>query len=173
MSASVPPERKTRHWLWYFILLTALTAIAITVQISYNRSRLPTLEQAQAAAERWRTKGPIDYDLEFTKEIYGGDKELYKVKVRGGKVVESTRNGVPEQERLFRYRDARAMLNDVEEFIRTDVEAAEKGIARPYIRAEFDRELGYVRHFVRSVNAQRERVEINATLKPVALPRQS
>jgi hypothetical protein len=174
------PARQGRAWIWFFTILVVLTIAAITIQIWYNSQQQLTAEQLAAAQRLWKEKGPADYDLEYTKKVIDAT-EVYHVKVRKGQVVSSTRDGQPEEERLYHYRDIPHLFGDIEEFWRQDHPEGQNGqegqppnragevhSPRVFATAVFDPEDGHVLHYVRSVASKRERVEITVELRRVA-----
>src|SRR5688572_17196488 len=85
------------RWVWYFILLLVLTAVAIVAPYLYNLSQQLKPEQVREAVERWARNGPADYDLIQKEKVdrKGEESTLsnYEVKVRKGELVELRLNG--------------------------------------------------------------------------------
>jgi len=157
----VPTERRrSRGWLWFFVILIALTITSITVQISFNLSQQLTQQKLEAARAHWREAGPRDYDLEYTIEKIGS-KETFQVQVRDSKVVASTRDGQPEEPRLFRYRDMLYLFTLMEDFLEHDTQP---GMPRTFASAIFDQADSHVIRYVRSVKSTLERQEIKTRL---------
>ena len=149
------PQRN-RGWIWFFVILGCLTAAAIVVQVWFNVQQQLTPELLTAARRKWADKGPRDYDLEYQfKKIDSTD--TYQVQVRSGKVILSIENGQLEPERLFHYRDMRALFTFIEEFLDQD---RQPGRPRTYVTASFDSNDGHLLHYTRSVMSKRERQEI-------------
>jgi|GEM_PF-1339900 len=149
------PQRN-RGWVWFFVILGCLTVAAIVVQVWFNVQQQLTPELLAAARQKWAEKGARDYDLEYQfKKIDSTDR--YQVQVRGGKVVLSIENGQLEPERLFHYRDMRALFTFIEEFLDQD---RQPGKPRTYVTASFDANDGHLLHYTRSVMSKRERQEI-------------
>jgi hypothetical protein len=169
MSVVATPRRPARPWLWYFVVLTILSVTAAAIQVWYARGRILTLEKLQVAEQRWRTNGPASYDLNYTTARQAEPPDEFHVQVRKGKVVSVTCNGKPVEERLYRYSSMPALFSFIEDYMRQDDEAAKEGKRRPYAYGDFHPELGYVRRFVRSVNAG-DRVEIRTEFTPVPDP---
>ncbi len=152
-------RRPARPWLWYFVFLTVLSIIAVAIQVWYARGRILTLAKLQAAEKLWQENGPASYDLKYTMTRQALVPDEYHVQVRKGKVVSVTRNGNPVEERLYHYSTMPALFSFIEDYLRLDDEAAKEGQHRPYVFGDFNPQLGYLRCFVRSVNAN-DRVEI-------------
>lgn len=161
------PTVSRRSWIWFFVILVVLTATSIGIQIWYNQGRQLTMEKLKDAQAKWKEHHIRDYDLEYTAKKGESGDEVYQVRVRGGKVVEVVRNGKPLEERLHHYHDMPALFGFIEDYLRLDDEAAKNGTRRPFLMGDFHPELGYLRRFVRSVNATRERIEIIVSFKLV------
>jgi hypothetical protein len=154
--------RQGRAWIWFFAVLIVLTLTGITVQIWYNARQQLTWEQLIGAEQLWKQKGPPDYDLDYTiKKI--GSTDVYHVQVRNGQVVSATCNDQPLPERSYHYQDMPHLLGFIEEFWRQDHPESEPA-PRVYATATFDPQDGHLLHYVRSVTAKRERVEITVEL---------
>jgi hypothetical protein len=161
------PQRN-RGWIWFFVILGCLTVAAIVVQVWFNVQQQLTPELLAAARQKWTEHGPRDYDLEYQfKKIDSTD--TYQVQFRGGKVILSIENGQLEPERLFHYRDMRALFTFIEEFLDQD---RQPGRPRTYVTASFDAKDGHLLHYARSVMgvmSKRERQEITVLkLQPMS-----
>jgi hypothetical protein len=120
------------------------------------QGRLPPLTQAEfdAAQERWRENGPLDYDLRVV--LSGSQTGTIHVEVRNGRTTAMTRNGVaPEQRRTW---DVWTVPGQFE-MIAVELAAASdpdadfggaKG-SQMILRAEFDPHYGYPRKYQRIV----------------------
>src|SRR5262249_54022783 len=127
---------RRRGWVWFFVILAVLAAIAVTIQIWYgNRSQL-TPEQLARAEALWRARGPANYDMSYTVRKLNGD-ENYAVKVRNGRAISVHCNDQLVEERLFRYSEMPALFSFIEEFMQQD---SEPGKPRTFVRATFDPE---------------------------------
>jgi Family of unknown function (DUF6174) len=168
MSVVAASRRPARPWLWYFVILTVLSVVAVTIQVWYARGRVLTLDKVLAAEQLWRTNGPASYDLKYTTRK-GDTTDEYHVQVRQGKVVSLTCNGKPVEERLYRYSTMPALFSFIEEFMRQDDEAAKEGKRRPYAFGDFNPEMGYLRRFAHGQNASNG-VEIRTEFTPVNDP---
>lgn len=160
--------RRSRTWLWYFLILVALTALSLTILIRYNLGKQLKPEQLEQARALWREKGSLDYDLEYTKTLEtetGTETERYASQIRGGQVVSAERNGQPLEKRQYIYQDMPALFMDVEGFLQ---EAAKPGSPRTYLVATFDATDGHLTHLVRRVMGTARRLQVNVTLTPVA-----
>ena len=150
--------RRSRGWIWFFVILGILTATAITIQL-LNAPQQLTPELFAEARKKWNEKGPRDYELEYVlKKIDSADK--YQVEVRDGIVVSALRNGEVEEERLFRYASMRSLLGFIEDYLEQD---RQPGQPRTYVTASFDPDDGHLLHYTRSVMSRRERQEIIVT----------
>jgi len=149
--------------MWFFGLLVLLTIVAISIQVWYNLGQQLTSQKLEGARELWKRGGLRDYDMEYTiKKIDGS--ETYNVQVRQGKVVSASRDGHPEETRLYRYRDMPALFGFLEDFLAQDTQPA---APRTFATASFDPQDGHLIHYVRSVMSTRERQEINVQLRRV------
>lgn len=154
------PSRRSRHWIWFFVVLGVLAVIGVTVPVAYNLSRQLKPEQLADARAKWNACRPRDYDLKYIKKgIVNG---TFEVQVRGGKVVAATLDGRPLEERLFAAHDMNGLFDDIERFLEMD---ASPGSPRAFMVAQFDERDGRLLHFVRS--AARQRIQIDVQLQPV------
>lgn len=168
MSAVPTPRGRARPWLWYFVLLTVLSVVAVSIQLWYARGRVLTMEKVLAAEQLWRANGPASYDLNYTTRK-GDVTDTYQVQVRKGKAVSVLCNGKPVEERLNRYSTMPALLSFIEDYMRMDDEAAKEGKRRPYAFGDFNPEMGYVRRFAHGQNAVNG-IEIRTEFTPVSDP---
>jgi hypothetical protein len=89
-------ERRSWGWIVFFVILTALCVVAITLPIVYNLGQQLRQEALDEARLRWREHGPDDYDLTFSVYIDRDRQPLrHLVLVRHGKAVFSTCEGEP------------------------------------------------------------------------------
>lgn len=158
-----PAPRRNSGWVWYLVVLFVLTVAAITTLVTFNLRQQLRPEQLAAAKALWKEKGPRDYDLEYTKQVQ--QTELFRSRVRDGKVVAATRNGQPLEERLYRYSSVPGLFSDIERFLEID---AEPGRPRTFTVASFNGQDGHPLRYVRRVMGSTERVEITVKLTPVA-----
>ncbi|HZY84552.1 MAG TPA: hypothetical protein VFE78_06960 [Gemmataceae bacterium] len=195
---SAPAARRPRRWVGFFLLLAVVAAAAGVTPVIYNLRLQLTPEQAAQARERWRERGPRDYDLRCTEKLLRGgaeERNEYVVLVRGGRAVALGVNG-----ELLRLEGAGPALGPVVRALPGDADApagvgplfdrietalrqdAAEG-RRTYATATFDPHDGHPVRYVRRVRATGERVEWNCTLarpgelkpdlpaRPSALPR--
>lgn len=155
--------RRSRKWIWFFALLVPLAVVAIAIPILFNRSQLLTREKLEAARARWKERGPQDYDLEYVKR--GSVAGTYVVQVRAGKVVRAELDGRPLEPRLYLTCDVEALFDDIDRFLEID---AQPGSPRTFTVAQFDPADGHPLHYIRSVTATRQRIEITVQLRPPA-----
>src|SRR5947209_14393116 len=78
-------RKPSRGWIWYFVIVAALTVLATTILVVYNLRQQLRPEQLAAARPLWEQKRPPDYVLTYTKK--GGATGTFIVTVRKGKVV--------------------------------------------------------------------------------------
>jgi hypothetical protein len=141
--------QKNHGWIWFFVVVFGLGVAAVGSLIVYNLSQQLKLEQLQEARRLWKEKGWRSYQLTYTiKRGIEASKDSYVVRVRNGKVVSSSVNGIPEEKRLFGARGMEALLDDIERFFDLD---AKPGQRRTFTRAIFDKNTGAVKWYVRNV----------------------
>src|SRR5262249_30657728 len=129
----------------------------------YNRNQQLTREQLEAARALWKQNGPRDYDLRYTKQ--GDATGTFDVQVRDGKVVDAKLDSRELERRLYATVDMPALFDDLERFLELD---SQPNRPRVFAVASFDRTDGHLMHYVRSVSALRQRVEITVELRPVS-----
>lgn len=160
--------RRSRTWIWYFLILVALTALSLTILIWYNLGKQLKPEQLEKARALWKEKGPRDYDLDYTKILEtpesGTETERFAVKVRSGQVILAERNGQPLEKHQYIYYDMSGLFMDVDGFLQ---EAAKSGSPRTYLVATFDASDGHLLQLVRRVMGTGRRLQINVTLTPM------
>jgi hypothetical protein len=154
--------RKSRGWIWYFVILAILAAAAVTVMIVYNLQQQLKPEQLGAARELWAREGPADYDLDFTES--GNVANSYRVEVRGGKVLAATCDGRPLEPRLYRYNDVPGLFDQVEGFLERDRQPHQP---RTFTKAVFDARDGHLVRYIRRVMGTTQRLEINVRFRAV------
>ncbi len=93
MSVS-PPRKRSRRWVPFFLVLTALATTGVILPIVYNLGQQLRPEQLDEARRRWNEVGPRDYDLTFSIQF---DRDLlaqrHIVLVRQGQVVYASCEG--------------------------------------------------------------------------------
>lgn len=157
------PPRRSRTWIWFFLILVILTTLSLTILIRYNRGQQLTRQQLDEARALWQHQGPHDYDLDYTKS--SSVTERYRIQVRHGKVVAALRDGKPMEERLYSYYDMQGLFDALEGFLQED---AKPGSPRTYMVASFDGRDGHLIQLVRRVMGTTQRLEIHVILTPVA-----
>ena len=75
------PPKKSRTWVWYFIVLAVLTATSVTILVTFNLRQQLKPEQLAAAKALWKEKGPRDYTMTY-RQMVGGEPETFVVVVR-------------------------------------------------------------------------------------------
>jgi len=157
---AIPPVKKNRRWIWFFVVVFTLAFLATVTLVVFNLQQQLTPEQLAAARKLWSEKGPRDYTMTYTTRV-NEDTNLnhYWVKVRGGKVVASKFNGNPQSSELLHYRGMDGRFDDMERFMIKD---SEQGSPKVFVRAIFDgQNASALRSYVRRVMGGRQRVEIN------------
>jgi hypothetical protein len=149
---------KNHGWIWFFVVVIGLGIAAMASLIVYNLSQQLKPEQLADARRLWKEKGWRSYQLSYTiRRGIEASSDAFVVRVRGGRVVSSTVNGLPEEKRLFGARGMEALFDDIERFLELD---ARPGQPRTFTRAIFDNNTGALRSYVRRVMGGKERTEI-------------
>jgi hypothetical protein len=163
MSTSPPP--RNRRWIWFFVVVFVLTAVATIIgRISIARQQLKP-EQLAAAEARWQAKGPRDYHLTYTIAKLNSADERYVVEVRGGKAVAAAVDGRPEDIERLRYYGMTSLYDYIQGFLDEDAKPDSPGA---FVTADFGETDGRLRNYRRSVRSRRERVEIkDVKVEPV------
>lgn len=145
-----------RGWIWYFVVLGALTLLATSVLVVYNLRQQLKPEELEAARHTWKNHGLRDYHLVYTIRINEEpNADRYEVWVVGGRATRVLVNG-REDDRLHWYG-----MEKLFGYIETNLERdGNKGQPRSYTRAIFDHGTGALRWYVRRVMGSRERVEM-------------
>jgi len=150
--------KRSRTWIWFFLTVIVLSAIAVTALIVYNLGQQLQPAELLAARKLWADHGPKSYRLVYAKKRGDGVPETIVVHVRHGATEFVTIDGREVVEpRQFVFFGMDAMLDDIERFLQFD---REEGRPRTFLRAAFDPKDGHVRNFVRRVMGSRERVEL-------------
>jgi hypothetical protein len=150
--------KKSRRWIWYFVILFILATLASVVLVVFNLQQQLKPEQLAAARALWKERGPADYTLSYTTQVNEEAKDHYWAKVRDHKVVESRYNGEPEPPERRGYRGMEGLFDFMERFMKIDTEP---GSPKTFVRAIFDdQKTGGLRWYVRRVMGGRQRVEI-------------
>jgi hypothetical protein len=159
------PRRRSRAWIWFFVILGILTATAITIEVWYNVQQQLTPERLAEARKKWSANGPASYHLEYTLSRIG-NTDKYEVEVRGGKVAWAMCNGQLDEERQLHYRDMPALFRFIQDYLEQD---GQPGQPRTYATATFAPDDGHLLHYTRSVMSKRERQEFLITsFRPIA-----
>jgi hypothetical protein len=150
------PPRPRRSWIWFFVAVSILSVIFISVEIWFNLQQQLTPEKLAEAQQLWKAQGPHSYDMRY--EIKKPDStDEYAVEVRNGTVVSVMRNGQPLEKRLFRYSSVPSLFNFIDEFLEQD---RKPDSPRAFEVATFDPQDGHLLHYVRSVARTRQQQEI-------------
>ncbi|MCS6850222.1 MAG: hypothetical protein NZ700_03515 [Gemmataceae bacterium] len=157
-----------RRWVWFFVTLVLLAAIAISVQVVFSRAQQLRQADLDAAWQLWKEKGPANYRLQFTQR--SGSTETYTSWVRGGRVqAVVAQPGRPEEgrpkrrlpPRLYSYYDMPALFDSIDQFLKLD---RQPGSPRAYNRAIFDPHDGHLLYYRRSVSRTGQSVEIGSVV---------
>lgn len=160
---------RSRNWLWFFLILLALAVAAMGINWWYNLRQQLTMDQLAAATQRWKERGPADYDITVEKTISSaastGEPEVETImaRVRKGTVLDATLDGRPMERRLWPEYDMPAWFGYVEEFLQRDLAP---GAPRTFRTAVFDPATGAMQHFRRRVSGTRERQELKIRVAP-------
>lgn len=167
-------DTRGRDWVWFFLVLAVLGAVAVVVPIVYNLGLQLTPEQLAQARGRWSAAGPADYDLDYQQKVtvHGRTEEtIYRVSVRDRRVTAVFCNGeltllagsaeaaLGPWPRLLRgpsgALDVDGMFDEMEAEFRVDAGSPR----RPYVTATFDKRDGHPTRFVHRVRTTGERLE--------------
>ena len=169
MPEEVPRARQLRRFGCWLIVGTLLGG-AVTMAILRWRLADPTpaltAERFQAARQAWAEHAPQDYDLEVVVE--GPQPGTYRVSVRGGESVAASRNDQSlKQRRTFSTWSVPGMFGtigrDLEQIARRRAGNADRFTPDLTLRASFDQELGYPRHYLRMESGSTQDVSWEVT----------
>jgi hypothetical protein len=172
------PSSGRWRWVSFFVLLTVLAAVGVTLPIVYNLNQQLTPEQLRQAQQRWQANGPKDYDLTYAI-TYDRERlaERHVVLVRGGEVVFESCEGevvqmAPALSAAVGFplggaaegagRDVPSIFKHVETLL-SEANTAQR---RNFIVAVFDPREGYPRRFIRRVRGTKTREEWDVRLWP-------
>jgi hypothetical protein len=165
-SPSQCAPRRTRRWIWFFVLLAVLGLCAMIIPWVYNLSQQLRPEQLADARALWTQNRPIDYDLEYVAKeddrpgsnpLAGPDVESISLRVRKGQVESALRNGkavAPDELAQF---GVDALFDLIQRNLDND---GQPGQPRSYAHARFDKKDGHPIHYVRRALGSRQRMEI-------------
>src|SRR5262245_21712200 len=166
------PPRRNRRWVWFFAALAVFAVLAIGINLAWNLGEPVTPEQVQAARTKWVMSRPPDYDLHIVAvQANGSIKNIYDVRVRGGRVVEFKVNGrdpEPLQSRAEERRqremyDIDGLFDAVTDLMEQDRRAGRKA----FTRARFDKADGHLLLFQRQYQGRREQhIQVEMTRVP-------
>jgi hypothetical protein len=162
--------RRPRQWLWFFFFLATVPVALLGIEIWFNVQQQLTPEKLAEARARWEQNGPRDYVMEYEiKREYNPEPgtrapDKYTVRVRDGKVELVTgADGRPPKPGEFEYGTMDDLFDRVARQLEADRAAGGK---RPFVTATFDRRDRHIAHYVHSVSATRERLEVTVNLRP-------
>ncbi len=144
--------RRAGCWLVIGVLLGAAITMAILRWRFADPTPALTEESFRAARQQWAQRGPQDYDVEVV--VQGPQPGTYRVTVRGGASIAALRNGQPlAQQRTFGTWSVPGMFGtisrDLAQIERRRTGNADRLTPDLTLRASFDPELGYPRHYLR------------------------
>src|SRR5262245_8985137 len=149
-----------RRWIWYYVVLVILAAIAVATPWVINARQQLTEARVAKARALWRQHGPRDYNLEYTQQVDVEPRDTFKVEVRRGKVIAARCNGQPTMEPVW---TIDAMFDYIETALLEDREAGQ----RNYTVADFDPTDGRPIRYVRRVRSTHNRLEWRVRLERV------
>jgi len=156
---------RPRAWVWFFVLLAAMCAAAVTLPIVYNLSLQLRPEELAAARARWKASGPRDYDLQYQEKITQNGEQgetEWDVQVRDGKVAAVTCDGAALPAAEYPNLTVEGQFAEIEKGLELDLAA---GARKNYATAAFDLGDGHPTHYVRRVRGTGDRLEWNVNLK--------
>ena len=161
----------SHRWVWFFIVLIVLGAVALTVPFIYNLRAQLTPEQLADARALWAKNGPADYDLIYQERIDSGPVETFRIEVRGGKVLDVFRREGSEETKLAKEELSSAqrqaygvpeLFERIERYLDEDRAASR----RNYVTAAFDSKDGHPVRYVRRIAGTQKRLECVVQLLP-------
>jgi hypothetical protein len=164
-------QPKNRNWIWLFVVMFTLAALAAGINLTFNLRQQLTLEQITKAKATWEHFGPDDYDLIVRKDVTvagpeHGINDVLKVQVRKRTVTDFQFNGKPhEDRRLWSHYDMAGLFDWIERFAEMD---AQPKAPRTFCVGFFDLEDGHIIKYIRSVSGTGDRQELNIEFKKVA-----
>jgi hypothetical protein len=158
--------RRSVGWVWFFAILGTMLLVGISTEIWFNVNQQLQPEQLAEARQRWREKGSRDYRLiyevkeEVNPEPSGTVPVRYAVEVRNGKVTSVDK----PSGKFAMFGSMDELFDFVERTLNDDIA---RGGKRPFTVARFQKSDGHIVHYVHSIMATRERLEIRVELKPL------
>jgi hypothetical protein len=160
--------QKNYGWLWYFVIVFALSIAAAVVIAVFNLRQQLKPEQLAAAEQLWKRCGVANYVMVYTVKtdsLAGTRTDDYVVKVRSGHAYEALVNGLPQEQDRLIYYGMPKLFEYIDTFLEKD---AEPGKPKVFTRALFDPDSGALRWYVRRVMGSKDRVEI--TVESLEIP---
>ena len=164
-------QPKNRNWIWLFVVLFTLAALAVGINLTYNLRQQLTLEQITKAKATWERFGLEDYDLIVHKDVTvagseHGINDVLKVQVRKRMVTEFQFNGkLHEDRRLWSQYDMAGWFEWIERNAEMD---AQPKAPQAFCVGFFDLDDGHIIKYIRSVRATGDHQELKIELKKVA-----
>lgn len=161
------PPIKNRNWIWLFVVLFILSALAAGINLTYNMRQQLTPEQLANAKSMWERFGPESYDLIVRKDVAvpgsdGGIKDVIKVQVRNRMVTDMQINGRPAERRLWSQYDMAGWFDWIQRNM--DMDRQPKA-PRVFCIGQFDLDDGHPIKYIRSVSGSGDRQELTLELK--------
>lgn len=153
-----PP--RNRRWIWFFLVVVLLSALAIGVILGYNWILQLTPDQIKSAQTLWQERGPKNYDLHYVVVAKGSGSAVsntYQVEVRNGVVTWATLNKDPVDLEKRQNHSMTALLADVKTFLDVD---AQPDSPWAMSWARFDESDGHLLWYVRKTIGTRQAVKI-------------
>ena len=165
----MPGVQPARYrWVWFFVILGALTTGGIAANVWFNLNQQLTPEKLDKARRLWQEKGPADYRLDYTikrevnPDLAGTVPQNYTVQVRDGKtILVSTPDGRELKPGDAEFDSMDSLFDVIDRQLRMD---SDPGRPRAFVKAMFDGSDGHVTHYVHSVMRTRERLEVTVQL---------
>ncbi len=159
-------QPRNKNWIWLFVVMFSLAAIAAGINLTYNLKQQLTPEQLGNAKRLWEHTGLKDYDLVIKKDVAAGTdrsiKDVLRVTVRNRTVTDLQLNDQPLARRLWSQYDMDGWFGWLERNLEIDQQPK---ASRVFCVAHFDLEDGHIIKYVRSVRDTNERQELNIELK--------
>lgn len=143
------------------VKITAVAGLLIVVGVTWwMRSGMSPVTAARldAAEASWREAAIHHYDMRV--ETSGAQQGRYELEVRDGLLKSIERDGVPGTPADGAYWTVDGLFRT----LRRELQMAEEGAANTILLAEFDRERGFPRAFLRQVSGATRSVSVEVTL---------
>lgn len=150
---------------WRWIALGLALGLAAGLLLARKPGAPLTPERLAEARARWQAHRPVDYELEI--QMRGAVRDLRRIEVRDGEVVEMTTGGAPVPREAWSYWTVDGLFEFLEDELDNASRPAEAyGVDDPrrvVVRVAFDRRWGYPSFFLRHVLGRGQSVEWTVT----------